>query len=311
MIIPDAEPLPILTEGDARLRQPARPVESLGGETIREVARCFATLAAFRRRHGFGRALAAPQLGIPLRLIAVDLGAGPFAVINPQIRWRSEETFELWDDCFSVPDKIVRVRRHRSISLDCRDEQFRIRRWERLPPDLAELLQHPKVVALGEIGLDYHYDFSPRDVQRRVFAAQLQLAAQTQKAIVIHTREAWEDTVNWAKSKGFEMPLVEWMKNELKEEFFRVLLEPRTLQRGYFKPAAVQQLVQEHVSGRRNRSGLLWRMLVLELWHRNFLEGSARTPAPTEVAPVLYGSVGNMHASAAVNVSPARRDSTI
>jgi peptide deformylase len=140
--IPEAEPLTILIEGDERLRQPARTIESPGMETGRDIARCFATLAAFRRRHGFGRALAAPQVGIPLRLIAIDLGAGPFAVINPQIRWRSEETFELWDDCFSVPDKIVRVRRHRSISLECRDEQFRTRRWERLPPDLSELLQH-------------------------------------------------------------------------------------------------------------------------------------------------------------------------
>jgi peptide deformylase len=140
--IPKAEPLPILIEGDARLRHPARPIESLGPEAIRDIARCFATLAAFRREHGFGRALAAPQVGIPLRLIAIDLGAGPFAVINPSIHWRSNETFELWDDCFSVPEKIVRVRRHRSISLDCRDEQFRIRRWDRLPPDLAELLQH-------------------------------------------------------------------------------------------------------------------------------------------------------------------------
>jgi len=44
------------------------------------------------------------------------------------------------------------------------------------------------------------------------------------------------------------------------------------LQRGYFKPEAVRALVDEHVSERRNRSGLLWRLLVLELWHRNFLE---------------------------------------
>jgi TatD DNase family protein len=60
---------------------------------------------------------------------------------------------------------------------------------------LAELARHPKVLAMGEIGLDYHYDFSPRDVQRSVFAAQLVLAAKAQKPIVIHTREAWDDTL--------------------------------------------------------------------------------------------------------------------
>jgi TatD DNase family protein len=52
-----------------------------------------------------------------------------------------------------------------------------------------------KVLAIGEIGLDYHYDFSPRDVQRSVFIAQLKLAARAGKPIVIHTREAWDDTL--------------------------------------------------------------------------------------------------------------------
>jgi TatD DNase family protein len=60
---------------------------------------------------------------------------------------------------------------------------------------LAELLRHPKVVALGEIGLDYHYDFSPREVQRRVFIEQMRVASDAGKSIVIHTREAWEDTL--------------------------------------------------------------------------------------------------------------------
>lgn len=74
------------------------------------------------------------------------------------------------------------------------------------------------------------------------------------------------------RKQGFQLPLVEWMRDELKARFWNVLLEPRTLQRGYFKPAAVRSLIEEHVQGRRNRSGLLWRMLVLEMWHRNFLE---------------------------------------
>ena len=61
---------------------------------------------------------------------------------------------------------------------------------------LARLAKHPKVVALGEIGLDYHYDFSPRDVQRAVFERQLALAAAAGLPVVIHTREAWEDTMS-------------------------------------------------------------------------------------------------------------------
>jgi TatD DNase family protein len=60
---------------------------------------------------------------------------------------------------------------------------------------LRELAAHPKVLAIGEIGLDYHYDFSPRPVQKEVFARQLALAAEARKPIVIHTREAWDDTL--------------------------------------------------------------------------------------------------------------------
>jgi TatD DNase family protein len=60
---------------------------------------------------------------------------------------------------------------------------------------LAELMRHPKVIALGEIGLDYHYDHSPREVQRDVFLEQMRVARDAGKPIVIHTREAWEDTL--------------------------------------------------------------------------------------------------------------------
>lgn len=59
---------------------------------------------------------------------------------------------------------------------------------------IVPLLDAPKVVAVGECGLDYHYDHSPRDVQRAAFAAQVALAHERGLALVIHTREAWDDT---------------------------------------------------------------------------------------------------------------------
>jgi TatD DNase family protein len=60
---------------------------------------------------------------------------------------------------------------------------------------LEALAAETKVLAIGEIGLDYHYDFSPREVQRDVFIQQLNMAGRAGKPIVIHTREAWEDTL--------------------------------------------------------------------------------------------------------------------
>jgi peptide deformylase len=68
-----------------------------------EATALMAALTAFRARHGFGRGIAAPQLGLGRRILALDLGAGPFPLYNPEITWRSDDTFELWDDCFSVP----------------------------------------------------------------------------------------------------------------------------------------------------------------------------------------------------------------
>lgn len=95
------------------------------------------------------------------------------------------------------------------------------------------------------------------------------------------------------RKQGFQMPLVEWMRSEMKDQFLRVLLEPRTLQRGYFKPEAVRSLVDEHARGRRNRSGLLWRMLVLELWHRNFLESRNTWTADKQSPQILAHENGH------------------
>jgi len=60
----------------------------------------------------------------------------------------------------------------------------------------------PKLVAIGECGLDYHYDFSPRPAQREAFAAQVRLANLHGLALVVHTREAWEDTFAILKAQG-------------------------------------------------------------------------------------------------------------
>lgn len=67
------------------------------------------------------------------------------------------------------------------------------------PPDaaraLANLIDHPRVVAVGETGLDYHYDFSPPKTQQAIFHEQLALAEQTQLPVVIHCREAFDDAL--------------------------------------------------------------------------------------------------------------------
>jgi TatD DNase family protein len=61
--------------------------------------------------------------------------------------------------------------------------------------DIRGLAANPKVIAFGEIGLDYRYDYSPREVQRDVFIEQLRLARDLKLPVIIHTREAWADTL--------------------------------------------------------------------------------------------------------------------
>jgi TatD DNase family protein len=67
---------------------------------------------------------------------------------------------------------------------------------------LESLLTRREVVAVGECGLDYHYDHSPRPVQRDVFAAQVALTHAHDHALVIHTREAWDDTFAVLAAEG-------------------------------------------------------------------------------------------------------------
>lgn len=74
--------------------------------------------------------------------------------------------------------------------------------------ELRELLDHPKVVAVGETGLDYHRDFAPRERQAWAFRAQAELAAEVGKPLVVHTRAAEEDTVASLKAIPRGVPIV-------------------------------------------------------------------------------------------------------
>ena len=105
------------------------------------------------------------------------------------------------------------------------------------------------------------------------------------------------------RKQGFQLPLVEWMRDSMKDQYLRVLLEERTLQRGYFKPDAVRALIDEHTRGRRNRSGILWRMLVLELWHRNFMEAGASRGTAT--APMIASTDMSRGSATAMTEPPS------
>jgi peptide deformylase len=133
--------------GDPVLHAPSRPVESVRDAAAKAAAAdAHAALAAFRVRHGFGRAISAPQVGHALRVIALDLGAkglGRITMFNPVLSVRTDEPqLTLWDDCMSVPGFLVRLRRYADLDVDFLDERGEARRLPRVGAALAELLQH-------------------------------------------------------------------------------------------------------------------------------------------------------------------------
>ncbi len=86
------------------------------------------------------------------------------------------------------------------------------------------------------------------------------------------------------KKQGFALPLVHWMRREFQTELPRLLLEPSTLQRGYFNPKGIKTLINEHLTRRRDHSDKLWQLLIFELWHRNFLSSVSGS---SDVIPLM------------------------
>jgi asparagine synthase (glutamine-hydrolysing) len=94
--------------------------------------------------------------------------------------------------------------------------------------------------------------------------------------------------VIYRQKQGFSLPLVHWMRNELKE-MLMILLEPRTLERGYFDAVGIRKLMDDHLVHGKTMTGRIWRLLMFELWHRNFLERYIK-PAGLFSLPIVADS---------------------
>lgn len=95
------------------------------------------------------------------------------------------------------------ARQHESIYISFGLHPHEASTWSpRLEDELAEALAGSKVVAVGECGLDYYYNHSDREAQRRAFAAQVQMACQLDLPLIVHSRDAWEDTFSILKTYG-------------------------------------------------------------------------------------------------------------
>ncbi len=149
----------VLILGDPLLRTRSAEVKNLGEPALeQEIRDIKETLEDFRIKNGFGRGIAAIQMGIPKRIIGLNLGGGPFVLINPQITFRSAEERAVWDDCMSFPDLVVKVGRSIGLSLVYQNEEGARVEWNNLSFAESELLQHEMDHLDGILALDRALD---------------------------------------------------------------------------------------------------------------------------------------------------------
>jgi peptide deformylase len=141
----------LLLLGDPRLYETCLPVARDELPLVAGwVADLHNVMQEIRAKYNFGRAIAAPQLGIMKRLIYMNIARpegtgqawpGPVVFINPVLENLSDEQFDLWDDCMSFPNLLVRVKRHKSLTISYLDENWQHQTWD-MTDALSELLQH-------------------------------------------------------------------------------------------------------------------------------------------------------------------------
>ncbi len=115
------------------------------------------TLHQFQREHGFGRGISAVQIGRAERLIYIEIAGRTYSLINPEFVSLSADKFELWDDCFSFPNLLVRLLRSRSCRLRYQQPDGQ---WLELAAEgaFSELIQHEMDHLDGILAVDRAID---------------------------------------------------------------------------------------------------------------------------------------------------------
>src|SRR5882762_8715068 len=146
----------ILQLGDPLLRAVSTPASDLSATKLifRDLRD---TLHEFRRTHGFGRGISAVQIGEPTRLIYIEMAGVAYRLVNPELESRSQETFRLWDDCFSFPNLLVYLQRAQSVVVRYQDEHGASKSIE-ASGGFSELLQHELDHLDGVLAIDRAID---------------------------------------------------------------------------------------------------------------------------------------------------------
>ena len=132
----------ILLLGDTKLYESSLPVKKEELSSALEVANdLHETIINFQSAYGWGRAIAAPQIGAFIRVVYMFYKQTPSVFINPVLTDKREEMIDIWDNCMSFPNLLVKVQRHQSCKLSYRDENW-VEHSEVIEGDMSELIQH-------------------------------------------------------------------------------------------------------------------------------------------------------------------------
>lgn len=129
----------ILQLGDPLLREVSTPVQPNEASAI--LTDLADTLHEFQRTHGFGRGISAVQIGAASRVVYIEIEGRCYPMLNPRFTYMSQETFRLWDDCFSFPDLLVWLERSETVEVAYQDETGAAQSL-RASGAFSELLQH-------------------------------------------------------------------------------------------------------------------------------------------------------------------------
>ncbi len=131
----------ILLLGNPRLYEVCEPVKKEELPRLQSTINdLHDTMMEFRRKYKAGRAIAAPQIGVMKRLIYMHIDE-PIVFINPTLQDLSVDMIEVWDDCMCFPELLVKVRRHKSCTIQYRDMNWNQKAID-LEDSLSELIQH-------------------------------------------------------------------------------------------------------------------------------------------------------------------------
>jgi peptide deformylase len=131
----------ILLLGNPLLYEISSPVKEIElDDLFPEIEDLLETILEFRKKYGVGRAITAPQIGLMKRIICVNIDK-PVVMINPELTNLSNEMFEVWDDCMCFPGLLVKVLRHKNLTVSYFDMDWK-KHSIQLHDDMAELIQH-------------------------------------------------------------------------------------------------------------------------------------------------------------------------